>query len=177
MTTRAAARYRAPMTPAPMTPAAQDTAAVARVRAALDAAGARGQIRLLADSARTAQAAAAALGVEMAQIANSLVFEAAGQPLLVLASGVARVDTAVIAEILGVEEVRQATPQFVRTHTGFVIGGVAPLGHLHPLATLVDVHLATYPVVWAAAGHPHAVFDTTYDELLRLTGGSAAQVR
>lgn len=113
----------------------------------------------------------------MGQIANSLVFEADGQPLLVLASGIGRVDTLVIAELLGVDEVRQATPQFVRVHTGFAIGGVAPVGHPQPLRTLVDVQLASYPVVWAAAGHPHAVFDTTYDELLRLTGGQAAQVR
>jgi len=131
----------------------------------------------LADSARTARAAADALGVEVGQIANSLVFEADGQPLLVLASGIGRVEPLVIAELLGVGEVRQATPQFVRTHTGFAIGGVAPVGHPQPLRTLVDVQLAIYPVVWAAAGHPHAVFDTTYDELLRLTGGQAAQVR
>lgn len=131
----------------------------------------------MADSARTARAAADALGVEVGQIANSLVFEADGQPLLVLASGIGRVEPLVIAELLGVGEVRQATPQFVRTHTGFAIGGVAPVGHPQPLRTLVDVQLAIYPVVWAAAGHPHAVFDTTYDELLRLTGGQAAQVR
>jgi prolyl-tRNA editing enzyme YbaK/EbsC (Cys-tRNA(Pro) deacylase) len=160
-----------------MTATGEESASVARVAAALAAAGARGRIRILADSARTARAAAEALGVQIGQITNSLVFEAAGQPLLVLASGIARVDTLVIADLLGVDEVRQATPQFVRTHTGFAIGGVAPVGHLEPLRTLVDVQLAAYPVVWAAAGHPHAVFDTTYDELLRLTGGSAAQVR
>jgi prolyl-tRNA editing enzyme YbaK/EbsC (Cys-tRNA(Pro) deacylase) len=160
-----------------MSATAEGSSGTARVEAALAAAGARGRIRLLADSARTARAAADALGVEVGQIANSLVFEADGQPLLVLASGIGRVEPLVIAELLGVGEVRQATPQFVRTHTGFAIGGVAPVGHPQPLRTLVDVQLAIYPVVWAAAGHPHAVFDTTYDELLRLTGGQAAQVR
>lgn len=154
-----------------------DHPAVARVRAALTAAGATGEVRILDDAARTAAQAAAALGVEVGQIANSLVFEADGAPLLVLASGAARVDTVHVAELVGAREVRRATPEFVRTHTGFVIGGVAPVGHPEPLTTLVDTYLAAYDVVWAAAGHPHTVFPTTYDELLRITAGRAAEVR
>lgn len=146
------------------------------VRARLTELGATGAVRVLDDAARTAAAAAAALGVEPAQIANSLVFAADGEPVLVLASGGHRVDTAKVAATLGAHRVERADPDFVRTHTGFAIGGVAPVGHPQPLRTLVDSHLAAYDQVWAAAGHPHAVFPTTYDELLRLTGGEPADV-
>jgi prolyl-tRNA editing enzyme YbaK/EbsC (Cys-tRNA(Pro) deacylase) len=135
-----------------------------------------GEVRHLDDSARPAAPAAAQLGVEPAQIANSLVFSADGDPLLVMASGGHRVDTAKVARLVGAERVDRADPDFVRTHTGFAIGGVAPVGHPEPLRTLVDSHLATYDEVWAAAGHPHAVFPTTHDELLALTGGEPADV-
>src|SRR5512139_1365946 len=134
------------------------------------------RVRLLDDSARTAAQAAAQLGVEVAQIANSLVFSADGAPLLVLASGGHRVDTGKVAALVGADHVERATPEFVRTHTGFAIGGVAPVGHPEPLRTLVDVELRRYDEVWAAAGHPHTVFPTTFDELLRLTGGQPADV-
>ncbi len=103
-------------------------------------------------------------------------FDADGSPVLVLTSGAHRVDTARVAALLGVDRLRRASPDFVRTHTGQVIGGVAPVGHPQPLHTLVDVWLARYDTVWAAAGHPHTVFPTSYDELLRLTGGTAADV-
>jgi prolyl-tRNA editing enzyme YbaK/EbsC (Cys-tRNA(Pro) deacylase) len=93
-----------------------------------------------------------------------------------MASGGHRVDTAKVARLVGAERVDRADPDFVRTHTGFAIGGVAPVGHPEPLRTLVDSHLATYDEVWAAAGHPHAVFPTTHDELLALTGGEPADV-
>ena len=149
---------------------------VQNVVAALRAAGASGEVRLLADSARTAAAAAAALGCDVGAIANSLVFTADGQPLLVLTSGAHRVDTATVAALLGVGEVRRADPETVRGATGQVIGGVAPVGHPVALRTLVDTALASYDVGWAAAGHTHAVFPTTYDELLRLTSGRPAQV-
>lgn len=149
---------------------------VQNVVTALRAAGASGEVRLLADSARTAAAAAAALGCDVGAIANSLVFTADGQPLLVLTSGAHRVDTAAVAALLGVGEVRRADPETVRGATGQVIGGVAPVGHPVALRTLVDTALASYDVVWAAAGHAHAVFPTTYDELLRLTSGRPAQV-
>jgi prolyl-tRNA editing enzyme YbaK/EbsC (Cys-tRNA(Pro) deacylase) len=149
---------------------------VAEVMRQLRAAGATGEVRTLPDSARTAATAAAQLGVEVGAIANSLVFEAVGQPLLVLTSGAHRVDEELLATLLGVPEVRRADPAFVREHTGQAIGGVAPVGHPAPIGTLVDVELARHPQVWAAAGHPHTVFPTTYDELLRLTGGTPAEV-
>jgi prolyl-tRNA editing enzyme YbaK/EbsC (Cys-tRNA(Pro) deacylase) len=147
-----------------------------RIEAALAAAGATGRVRMLDDSARTAAEAAAALEVEVGQIANSLLFVADGEPLLVLTSGRHRVDTAKVAELVGVAKVGRADADFVRTHTGVSIGGVSPIGHPQPIRTLVDVALNDYDVVWAAAGHTHAVFPTSFDELVRLTGGTAAQV-
>lgn len=149
---------------------------VVEVTARLAELGATGAVRQLDDSARTAQQAADQLGVAVAQIANSLVFEADGGPLLVLASGGHRVDTAKVAALVGATAVHRASPDFVRAHTGFAIGGVAPVGHPEPLRTLVDTALDQYDVVWAAAGHPHSVFPTTYAELLRLTGGTPADV-
>jgi prolyl-tRNA editing enzyme YbaK/EbsC (Cys-tRNA(Pro) deacylase) len=150
---------------------------IVRVRAELTARGAAAdRIRILDDSARTAAQAAQALGVEVAQIANSLLFDADGAPLLVMASGGHRVDTTKVASLVGAATVRRADPDFVRAHTGFAIGGVAPLGHPQPIRALVDRDLAQYDVLWAAAGHPHAVFPTTYDELVTLTGGDPADV-
>ena len=149
---------------------------VRNVVEALRARGATGEVRVLDDSARTAAEAAAALGCDVGAIANWLVFTADGDPLLVLTSGAHRVDTTAVAALLGVGRVRRADPQTVRTATGQVIGGVAPVGHPGPLRTLVHTALAAHDVVWAAAGHAHAVFPTTYDELLRLTDGRPAQV-
>jgi len=149
---------------------------VERVSEQLAAHGAKGEIRTLDGSARTAAEAAKQLAVVPDQIANSLVFSADGAPVLVLASGGHRVDTTKVAALVGAERVERADPEFVRTHTGFAIGGVAPVGHPEPLRTLVDDALARYDEVWAAAGHPHSVFPTTYDELLRLTGGTPADV-
>lgn len=149
---------------------------VVRVTDRLRSLGARGVVRTLDGSARTAAQAAEMLGVSPAQIANSLVFSADGAPLLVLASGGHRVDTAKVAALVGARRIDRADPDFVRTHTGFAIGGVAPVGHPQPLRTLVDTALARYDEVWAAAGHPHSVFPTTFDELLRITGGTPADV-
>ena len=149
---------------------------VAAVRDALESAGASGNITMLPDAVHTAAAAAAALGVEVGQIANSLIFDADGDPLLVLTSGAHRVDTAKVAALVGAEAVRRATPEFVREHTGQAIGGVAPVGHPKPIRTLVDVALGAYPEVWAAGGIPPAVFPTTFDELVRLTAGTPAEV-
>ena len=149
---------------------------VAEVQGLLRAAGAPGQVRHLPDSARTAATAAAQLGVEVGAIANSLVFDVGGEPLLVLTSGAHRVDEPQVAALLGVPALTKATPEFVRQHTGQAIGGVAPIGHPEPIGTLVDIELARHQQVWAAAGHPHTVFPTTYDELLRLTGGTPAEV-
>lgn len=147
-----------------------------RVAKALLDLGATGTIVELPDSAPTAQAAAEQLGCEVGAIANSLVFDADGAPLLVLTSGAHRVDTAKVAALVGAEKVRRASPEFVRDATGQPIGGVAPLGHPAPVRTLVDVWLDRYDQVWAAGGHPHTVFPTTYEELLRITGGTPAEV-
>ncbi|RFS85385.1 YbaK/EbsC family protein [Actinomadura spongiicola] len=138
--------------------------------------GATGSVVELPDSARTAQAAADQLGCEVGAIANSLVFDADGAPLLVLTSGAHRVDTTKVAALVGAAKVRRASPEFVRDATGQPIGGVAPLGHPAPVRTLVDVWLDKYDEVWAAAGHPHTVFPTSYEELLRITGGTPAEV-
>ena len=134
---------------------------VVRVTARLAELGAGGQVRTLDDAARTAAQAAAQLGIEVAQIANSLVFAADGAPLLVMASGGHRVDTAKVAALVGATSVDRASPEFVREHTGFAIGGVAPVAHPEPLRTLVDTELERYDEVWAAAGHPHTVFPTS----------------
>jgi prolyl-tRNA editing enzyme YbaK/EbsC (Cys-tRNA(Pro) deacylase) len=153
---------------------------VARVADALRSAGSSDQVRILDDSARTAQDAATALGVEVAQIVKSLVFTTSGdhgpEPLLVLTSGSHQVDVHKVADLLGIAGLGRADADFVRQHTGFAIGGVAPVGTVTPVRTLIDVDLARYDVVWAAAGHPHAVFPTTYDELLRLTAGQPVEV-
>jgi prolyl-tRNA editing enzyme YbaK/EbsC (Cys-tRNA(Pro) deacylase) len=149
---------------------------VARVAEILQAAGATGEPVQLAESARTAAEAAAALGCDVGAIASSLLFTADGEPLLVMTSGAHRVDTAHVAALLGVGAVRRADAELVRAATGYAIGGVAPVGHPAPLRTLVDVALAEHPVVWAAAGHSHAVFPTSFDELLRLTGGTPTRV-
>jgi prolyl-tRNA editing enzyme YbaK/EbsC (Cys-tRNA(Pro) deacylase) len=149
---------------------------VAEVADLLAASGAAGQVRELTGSARTAAEAAAQLGVPVGAIANSLVFDVDGEPLLVLTSGGHRVDEVQVAGLLGVPRVRRASPDFVRGHTGQPIGGVAPIGHPEPIGTLVDVELARYEHVWASAGHPSAVFPTSYEELLRLTAGTAAEV-
>ncbi|MGI8614217.1 MAG: YbaK/EbsC family protein [Nocardioidaceae bacterium] len=138
--------------------------------------GAVGRVRVLPDSARTAAEAAAALGCDVGAIANSLVFDAAGEPLLVLTSGAHRVDTVRLASALGLPELSRAAPEFVRSATGQAIGGVAPVGHPNRLRTVVDRALAEHQVVWAAAGHPHAVFPTGYEELLRITDGEPADV-
>ncbi len=159
-----------------------DHPAVSRVLAVLAAFGHTPQIRHLPDAVRTAKAAAEALGITPAEIANSLVFAAdAGDgtspvPLLVLSTGGHRVDTIKIADTLECAPLRQATPEEVRAWTGFAIGGVAPVGSLTPLRTVVDVSLARYTVVWAAAGHSHSVFATTYDDLLTMTAGTPVEV-
>lgn len=149
---------------------------VTAVTDALESAGASGGIRMLPDAVHTAAAAAAALGVEVGQIANSLIFDADGEPLLVLTSGAHRVDTARVAGLVGATTVRRANPEFVREHTGQPIGGVAPVGHPKPIRTLVDTALNQYAVIWAAGGIPPAVFPTTFAELVRITSGTPAEV-
>lgn len=150
-----------------------DQPSVQRVRAALARDGIASEIVELPGAARTARAAADYLGCEIGQIANSLVFRAAsGRAILVMSSGAKRVDTGKLAALVG-EPVEKADAEFVRAHTGFAIGGVAPAGHSGDLLKFVDRSLAAYERLWAAAGHPHTVFALTYDELLRVTGGTA----
>lgn len=134
------------------------------------------RLQILPDAVATAAAAAGALGVEVGQIANSLIFEADGAPLLVLTSGAHRVDTAKVAALIGAGKVRRASPEFVREATGQTIGGVAPLGHPAPVRTIVDRALEQYPEVWAAGGIAHAVYPTTFAELVAVTGGEPAEV-
>jgi prolyl-tRNA editing enzyme YbaK/EbsC (Cys-tRNA(Pro) deacylase) len=149
---------------------------IQRVEADLVTAGANGQIRILDEAAPTAAAAAEQLGCEVGAIANSLIFDGDGSPVLILTSGAHRVNTAKVAAELGIGKLRRATPEFVRKHTGQTIGGVAPVGHPERVRTLVDTTLEQYDVVWAAAGIAHSVFPTTYAELLRLTNGTPTTV-
>lgn len=146
------------------------------VQEALRAAGIPGEIVVLPDAASTAPLAAAALGVEVGAIANSLVFWSDGGPLLVMTSGAHRVDTTALAGRLGRESIVRATPEQVREATGQAIGGVAPTGHPAPLTTVVDEALAAYPEIWAAGGTPHTVFPLTFDQLVALTCGTVTQV-
>ncbi|MBF0816363.1 YbaK/EbsC family protein [Microbacterium paludicola] len=147
-----------------------------RVADRLREAGIPGEFVILPDAASTAALAAAALGVEVGAIANSLVFWCDDRPLLVMTSGAHRVDTAALAERLGRGAIRRASAEQVFEATGQVIGGVAPTGHPEPIETIVDEHLQTYPQLWAAAGTAHSVFPLTFDELVRLTGGRVERV-
>ena len=147
------------------------------VQRVLDSSGLGGQVRILAEPAPSAARAAAQLDVEVGAIANSLVFVTeSAEPVLILASGAHRVDLVKAARALGARAVRRADPDQVRAATGQPIGGVAPVGHPQPLRALVDTGLADFDQVWAAGGVPHAVFPTTFHELLDLTGGKPADV-
>jgi prolyl-tRNA editing enzyme YbaK/EbsC (Cys-tRNA(Pro) deacylase) len=146
------------------------------VNAILQAAGVPGRVRMLDEAVTTARAAAAHLGCQVGAIANSLIFASDdGKPLLIMTSGAHRVDMIKVGERLGVE-LRRASAEFVREHTGQPIGGVAPVGHPQPIRTIVDSALADFDELWAAGGIPHAVFPLTYSELLLLTGGMEADV-
>lgn len=138
--------------------------------------GGTGEVVILPDSVHTAALAAAALGCEVGAIANSLLFDTGAGPVLILTSGAHRVDVNKVAATLGVEALRRAKPDFVREHTGQVIGGVSPIGHPGPVPTYLDRWLHRHDVVWAAAGHPAAVFSTTVPELLALTGATEIDV-
>lgn len=149
---------------------------VRAVREALLAAGIADAVRVLDATAPTAAAAAEQLGCQVGAIANSLVFEADGAPLLVLTSGAHRVNTEALAKRIGADAIRRASADFVRTATGQAIGGVAPVGHPAPVRTLVDEALAAYDVVWAAAGHHQTVFPCTFAELVKASGGTVVAV-
>lgn len=151
-------------------------ASITSFRFALERLGGGGRIVVLPDSVHTAALAADALGCEVGAIANSLVFDADGSPVLILTSGAHRVHTAKVAAELGVERLGRASADFVRRHTGQAIGGVSPIDHPAPVPTYLDPWLARYDEIWAAAGHASAVFNTTYDELLSMTGATRLEV-
>lgn len=157
--------------PTQLEPSAQKVQDVLRAR------GFANEVVQLADSARTSAEAAAAVGCEVAQIAKSLVFRAkeSGRAVLVVASGTNRVDEKKVAALLG-EPIGRADPDFVRAETGYAIGGIPPIGHARPLVTFVDEDLLKLERIWAAAGHPHAVFPLTPAELVDMTGGRVAAV-
>jgi prolyl-tRNA editing enzyme YbaK/EbsC (Cys-tRNA(Pro) deacylase) len=148
-----------------------------RVQQALAAAGLDSQVIELTDAARTAQQAADALGVAVGQIAKSLIFSAAqsGRAVLVIAAGDRRVDEARVAARLG-EPIERADPTFVREHSSFAIGGVAPVAHAREMVTFVDTSLQRFEIVWAAGGTPHCVFPAAPADLLRISGGEALAV-
>ena len=149
---------------------------ITRFRDAHARRGGTGEVVILPDAVHTAALAAAALGCEVGAIANSLLFDAAGTPVLILTSGAHRVDTAAVAARVGVASLDRATPAFVREHTGQVIGGVSPFDHPRPVPTYLDPALRGFPEIWAAAGHPAAVFSTTYDELKAMTDATEIDV-
>ena len=149
-----------------------EKAAVRRFIDAADSLGVKGQINILADTARTAIDAANGLGIEVGQIASSLIFKLpSGNPLLIITSGRHRVDTDLVAKNLNIPELGRADANYVKEVSGYSVGGVSPLGWISkPEIILIDEALSDYDVVWAAAGHPHAVYPTTYDELIQCTG-------
>jgi prolyl-tRNA editing enzyme YbaK/EbsC (Cys-tRNA(Pro) deacylase) len=149
---------------------------IGRVRRELELRGATGRIRVFSHPVRTAAAAAAALGCQTGAIVNSLIFDAEGAPVLILTSGAHRVDTDKVATRLGVGRLEKASPDFVREHTGQVIGGVAPLAHTKPITAFIDPWLRQHETIWAAAGHPDAVFSTTYEELADLSSATPLEV-
>ena len=148
-----------------------EKAAVRRFQEAANSLGVKGEINILADTARTAIDAANGLGIEVGQIASSLIFKLpSGNPLLIITSGRHRVDTELVAENLGIAELVRADANYVKEVSGYSVGGVSPLGWISkPETILIDEALNDYDVVWAAAGHPHAVYPTTYAELIKCT--------
>jgi prolyl-tRNA editing enzyme YbaK/EbsC (Cys-tRNA(Pro) deacylase) len=144
---------------------------VQRVSAKLKELGVKGEVHVLSDSARTAQEAADALGILVGQVASSIVFKLDDEsPLLVITSGRHRVDTKLVAEKLGIAKLHRVDADYVKEKSGFSIGGVSPVGWISPATILIDEALNDYEVVWAAAGHPHSVYPTTYAELIKCTG-------
>ena len=144
---------------------------VQRVSAKLKELGVNGEVHVLSDSARTAQEAADALGILVGQVASSIVFKLDDEsPLLVITSGRHRVDTKLVAEKLGIAKLHRVDADYVKEKSGFSIGGVSPVGWINPATILIDEALNDYEVVWAAAGHPHSVYPTTFAELIQATG-------
>ena len=151
-----------------------EKAAVKRFKEAADSLGIKGEINILADTARTAIDAANGLGIEVGQIASSLIFTLpSGNPLLIITSGRHRVNTELVAKNLNIPELGRADANYVKEVSGFSVGGVSPIGWItKPEVTLIDEALNDYDIVWAASGHPHAVFPTSYRELMACTGAT-----
>ena len=151
-----------------------EKAAVKRFKEAADSLGVKGDINILADTARTAIDAANGLGIEVGQIASSLIFKLpSGNPLLIITSGRHRVDTDLVAKNLNIAELGRADANYVKEVSGYSVGGVSPIGWIStPEMTLIDEALNDYEVVWAASGHPHAVYPTSYSELIACTGAT-----
>ncbi len=152
-----------------------EKAAVRRFKDAADSLGVKGEINILADTARTAIDAANGLGIEVGQIASSLIFKLpSGNPLLIITSGRHRVDTELVAKNLNIAELGRADANYVKEVSGYSVGGVSPIGWIStPEITLIDEALNDYEIVWAASGHPHAVYPTSYAELIACTGATA----
>lgn len=151
-----------------------EKAAVKRFKEAADSLGVKGEINILAETARTAIDAAHGLGIEVGQIASSLIFKLpSGNPLLIITSGRHRVDTVLVAQNLGIPELGRADANYVKAVSGYSVGGVSPIGWITtPEITLIDQALNDYEIVWAASGHPHAVYPTSYTELIACTGAT-----
>jgi len=149
-----------------------EKAAVKRFQEAATKLGVKGEVNILSETARTAVDAANGLGIEVGQIASSLIFKLpSGNPLLIITSGRHRVDTDLVAKNLGIPELGRADANYVKEVSGYSVGGVSPIGWTsHPEITLIDQALNDYSVVWAASGHPHAVYPTSFDELVKCTG-------
>jgi prolyl-tRNA editing enzyme YbaK/EbsC (Cys-tRNA(Pro) deacylase) len=156
----------------PLKPSAQ------KVQDTLTTLGFANRIVEFAESTRTSAEAAAAVGCTVGQIAKSLIFagKRSGRAVLVIASGSNRVDEKKLKALLG-ENVVRPDAEFVRSQTGYVIGGVPPVGHTQPLVTYIDVDLLQYEEIWAAAGHPNAVFPLTPAELVAMTGGTVVEIK
>ena len=151
-----------------------EKAAVKRFKEAADSLGVKGEINILAETARTAIDAANGLGIEVGQIASSLIFKLpSGNPLLIITSGRHRVDTNLVAKNLDIPELGRADANYVKEVSGYSVGGVSPIGWITtPEITLIDQALNDYEIVWAASGHPHAVYPTSYTELITCTGAT-----
>lgn len=151
-----------------------EKAAVKRFQEAATKLGVKGEVNILSETARTAIDAANGLGIEVGQIASSLIFKLpSGNPLLIITSGRHRVDTDLVAKNLGIAELGRADANYVKEVSGYSVGGVSPIGWIsQPEVTLIDQALNDYPVVWAASGHPHAVYPTSFDELIACTGAT-----
>ena len=151
-----------------------EKAAVKRFKEAADSLGVTGEINILAETARTAIDAANGLGIEVGQIASSLIFKLpSGNPLLIITSGRHRVDTDLVAKNLDIPELGRADANYVKEVSGYSVGGVSPIGWITtPEITLIDQALNDYEIVWAASGHPHAVYPTSYAELIACTGAT-----